>query len=993
MLLAICSTVAALACHDVERPVDGPGQDVPVAQQQGPTAISSLTCTFTRELTAISCQPSSAGGKSVSASVIYGTGSPGTAQYGIFYAVNLVKNLTTQKWSFTAYVQNLLKQSIGTLNGTSVTGVKVFVTDFHATAGTGTVSVANPDGTGTFTAPNQPYFNYNSIVTPSGYTANKVWQFNVPNTVTAVSMSILISTDFPAEQSVALQPPPVLPAWYYNDSSWTNNGVGARAFLKRTMSVLFRVGTSLADRQLAVAFVGGSLVGGAPLPGGDGFYVITVPDDGTGTQLNAAVERIKTLPQVEGAAIQHRVTGSYLKPDDGIGWNQWSLNPDSVSAGRTWALEAVDAPFAWGCSTGDPNVKVGVIDEGFDNTEVSDNVRAGTDAYDAIAQSRHGSIVSSILAAPGDNKKGMTGAMWHAGLYLSSWTTQTDGGVTWAPHIRIAQLIAAQAAQGVRVINLSIARADWDLPIAGLDSTMAEYDYSQVIKPTLLRVATLPLFVIAAGNSRVSSMHSTFPLIRRDFPLNALVVGGSGRDGNAWEQTSNSGTNWGPLIDIYAPAQGMSGLRHLNGQDVVVDGLDGTSLAAPLVTATAGLLLSFDSRLAVTDLRDLIVGGSQDAKRVVHDQGGSNVPRLDMFYALKRAANRPGAPLCGNHVWIANGQVIAQRGTSTEVLGQTAIPHGWGANVLHGGHRIKYFDSTSVYTLDYGSPNWVAGPTAGIRDSVSGGTYLSMRMMSHGGDTAVLVSGAETINNAAGVPVERILIQMTDTHGGPERDTLIDRPVGPTGPLQGGGTCTGGPIHCNFPNQAGTFSALGAFSPRSRRFLIVVNRDTTSITIIPPGGGSLHHDLGPLIIGTPANSARYVYTPEKAEIFEVTINSQAPWFTIVQRPSIPNAFVYWVGISEADSETVAGIGVETVTNTFNTNPETYSRVINSCGIEYRNGVLAVLSGGPAPVSTTDACEDPNGGSFFGGGSIAPLIAQSPPQARLRSLPLLPSARP
>ena len=49
------------------------------------------------------------------------------------------------------------------MNGTTVTGVKVFVTDFHA-ASERESSVANADGTGNFTAPNQPYFNYNQIV-------------------------------------------------------------------------------------------------------------------------------------------------------------------------------------------------------------------------------------------------------------------------------------------------------------------------------------------------------------------------------------------------------------------------------------------------------------------------------------------------------------------------------------------------------------------------------------------------------------------------------------------------------------------------------------------------------------------------------------------------------------------------------------------------------------------------------------------------------------
>lgn len=370
MFLVVCSAVAALACNDLDRSV-GPRAPKPIAEQEGPAVLLSLTCDLNGSESTVSCTPVlPAAAPGVNASVIYGA----TARYAIFFPYNLVKDTLAHTWQFTAHLQNLLKQSIGSLNGTTTTGVKVFVTDVHATTGTGAVSVANADGTGTFTAPNQPYFNYNQIIAPSGYSGNKLWKFNVRNSVTAVSVSILISTEFPAQQNVTLQPPADLPAWVFKDSSWTKTASGVPFFLKRTMSVLFRVGTTLADRQLAIAYIGGTVVGGVRLQSGDGFYYVTVPDDGTGTQLNAAVTRIKTLPQVEAAAVQHRVQPAYLRPNDGTGWNKWSLNPGSVSAGKTWALEAIDAPFASGCTTGDANVKIGVIDEGFEITEVSDNV-------------------------------------------------------------------------------------------------------------------------------------------------------------------------------------------------------------------------------------------------------------------------------------------------------------------------------------------------------------------------------------------------------------------------------------------------------------------------------------------------------------------------------------------------------------------------------------------------------------------------------------------
>jgi len=56
-------------------------------------------------------------------------------------------------------VENLTVLPLGTADGGTVTGVEVFFSSGPTvTSGTGTVTVANPDGTGTFTGTSQPYF-------------------------------------------------------------------------------------------------------------------------------------------------------------------------------------------------------------------------------------------------------------------------------------------------------------------------------------------------------------------------------------------------------------------------------------------------------------------------------------------------------------------------------------------------------------------------------------------------------------------------------------------------------------------------------------------------------------------------------------------------------------------------------------------------------------------------------------------------------------------
>ena len=221
-----------------------------------------------------------------------------------------------------------MQESIGTLNGTTVTGSKVFVTDIEATQGTGTVSIINEDGIGNFTAPNQPYFTYNQIVAPAGNSNAKMWKVSVPNTVTTVNMDILLSTDFPAEQKVTATPPDSEPQWFGDDSSWT--GPTQTGYLKGVVTLCFTDSATLQDRQLAVAFAGGTIVGGAPVDGGDGCYYMKAPNGSVST--DTAINRLQSLPQVDGVSATAHPSPGYLRPHDGANWTSWSLSP--VSIGR-----------------------------------------------------------------------------------------------------------------------------------------------------------------------------------------------------------------------------------------------------------------------------------------------------------------------------------------------------------------------------------------------------------------------------------------------------------------------------------------------------------------------------------------------------------------------------------------------------------------------------------------------------------------------------------
>ena len=97
---------------------------------------------------------------------------------------------------------NLLALPMNTVDDATADtgGVKVFFNSGPSvTGGTGTVAVANPDGTGAFTGTGQPFFKYSDgvVLASQATTESKTWQFTVPPTVTAFAFTVYVTTKLP----------------------------------------------------------------------------------------------------------------------------------------------------------------------------------------------------------------------------------------------------------------------------------------------------------------------------------------------------------------------------------------------------------------------------------------------------------------------------------------------------------------------------------------------------------------------------------------------------------------------------------------------------------------------------------------------------------------------------------------------------------------------------------------------------------------------------
>jgi hypothetical protein len=164
--------------------------DQPLAPVPAPEPVPTLTrveCTITVRTAEVSCQssiPSPAGGPSF---IVMG----GQDRYVKLASSGASYDAGAQTFDLPVTVQNLLSTAIGTKDGSTATGVRVFFAD----SPTNGVSVANSDGTFFFTTAAQPYFFYNQLLIPYQISASKTWRFDVPSPVLSFTFTVYVDAD------------------------------------------------------------------------------------------------------------------------------------------------------------------------------------------------------------------------------------------------------------------------------------------------------------------------------------------------------------------------------------------------------------------------------------------------------------------------------------------------------------------------------------------------------------------------------------------------------------------------------------------------------------------------------------------------------------------------------------------------------------------------------------------------------------------------------
>ncbi|MFG1989716.1 type VII secretion-associated serine protease mycosin [Actinoplanes sp. NPDC048988] len=234
-----------------------------------------------------------------------------------------------------------------------------------------------------------------------------------------------------------------------------------------------------------------------------------------------------------------------------------------------WHLETLDVPDAWTYADG-AGVTVAVIDSGVDAThpDLQGQVLPGHDFVDPKGDGDtdlvgHGTTVSAIIAGRDDDQNGVVGIAPKAKILP---VRVLDADNRYDDALIVARGVRWAVDHGARVINLSLGGNGSSAALA------AALDYA---------FAKDVVVIACTGNTSASSGTDVWYPAREP---GVLAVAGTERDGTSlW-----SGSITGKETVVTAPATQLVGARSGGTYWKV----QGTSFAAPMVSATAALIRS-----------------------------------------------------------------------------------------------------------------------------------------------------------------------------------------------------------------------------------------------------------------------------------------------------------------------------------------------------------------------------------------------------------------
>ena len=319
-----------------------------------------------------------------------------------------------------------------------------------------------------------------------------------------------------------------------------------------------------------------------------------------GRDVPRTVDALRASPAVEYAEPDYIRSASFAPNDtvyQGVADAQWNMKNLPGAGG-------IDMPNAWDVSTGLPSVVVAILDTGvaYRNTgtvakapDLGDNFLQGYDFINndpyADDDHGHGTHVCGTVAQATNNALDCAGIAFNTTVMPVKVLDRTGFG----GDAQLIEGITFAADHGVSVINMSLGGPDPSVAI----QEACDYAFNRNV-----------VVCAAAGNSNAGAV---------EYPAaysSCVAVGATNKSGQ-----KSSFSNYGAALDIVAPGGDSGGpiyqvtFKRLGqpSSGFAVEGMSGTSMATPHVSAVAALVKAKHPSWSASDVRATLASTCYDA--------------------------------------------------------------------------------------------------------------------------------------------------------------------------------------------------------------------------------------------------------------------------------------------------------------------------------------------------------------------------------------------
>ncbi len=313
---------------------------------------------------------------------------------------------------------------------------------------------------------------------------------------------------------------------------------------------------------------------------------------------DSLIARLKELSSVVFAG-RNGVPKVRLMPNDLSFSRQWGLNNTGQSGGAVGA--DIHAEAAWDITTGNPNTRIGIVDNGrVQETHPDFSNRVSGDLTSPVSD--HATHVAGVAAATGGNSTGIAGV---------DWQTRIDTRTLGPDQSSTAQVIRNAVDAGDLVLNHSWGHPNYEIDIN--DAFAYAYKSNRVSAVAMPEPSgdwdypnTYGQGIINVGATNNLDAKASYSNPNAKAYISVAAPGGEG---------STGGTEPTQIYSTLPTSSGSYGYKY------------GTSSAAPVVTGIASLLKGYSSTLYNDDIIRLIELSAEKVRPdlYTYDQNGWNI--------------------------------------------------------------------------------------------------------------------------------------------------------------------------------------------------------------------------------------------------------------------------------------------------------------------------------------------------------------------------------